>query len=572
MGNDRFRQLAAGRHAWRFPTLIVLIEHDPTASQTVLSSAIAEDLAYAHSPADAVAALVRSAAFEAAERIIGDLEDAGLVDANWANTELGRIADKQQESQISFEARCRAIIARCQRAGIPRPAELEDLAAFLISGPVLDDTLRDIDSGLDTAEHERKATVIRLIDELQIPIGSPRRLEIDELIERREYVLAERAARRPAGDALYEIPQLGDRPWPYASQTLDAVVEMMAPDAARPLAAQLFVPTSTDVAGLNLLDALRRVRDGAGDGLETYVTAVQGLIGRPHIPRLEQKGTVQYTYLEFDDDRRLPRLVFNADRKPIRFAIGDENGDAEFRLSLRVRATTPDQVVIDVADVLGLLAGSPAGTRDPADRRVLLLRTICRQLPIRSVVDAGSFGQEPQTLRSQLWWLLYLMGFSVDSYFIDALLDLAGDSGAILIAAVEVAVDHARNTQQGLSIAALRDNPSFGSHILTAIEDDIADSPASLVLMCILEHNLNELETLHVVLQRVTNIVAAHAGFVVDVSSALDALDGKGYIRRTPTGFTLGSVGALGLVSRTDIASRLTSNAELALAEYRHIE
>lgn len=571
MTTNLFRHLLTGRQAWRFPGLMLLLERKPGADTQELGIAFAEDLAYSHSPAEAVATLVRAAAYERAEQVVVDLEEAGIVETDWASTELNRIGDAQQATLEQFRIRCRGILARCQRAGIPRPEELEDLEAFLVSGSVLEESLAEIDKSLITAEAHQKHNVRRLVRELGIVAGSPRWVEVEELIMRGEYVLAQRAARRPVADIYYEIPRLNDQPWLNRSQSLETILHGFEDDAARPAARGRFIPAPTDKAGLELLESLRKIQRQTDDAIGAYAKAVQSLIGRPRQPRLEQDGRVWYTHLEFEDDHRLPRLVFNADREPLRFAVGDERGEADFRLALQVSADASDHVVVDIAAVLTLLAESPAGTRDRADRRILLLRSMCMQMPVRRIVDAASFGRDHETMRGRLWWLWYMTGYSVESYLVDVLLDLSGYNGAVLVALTDLTVEHARDSSQGLSVAALRDNPELPTRVLDAVEADLGDPHAVLVLLCVLEHSLIEIEPLYYALQKLltTAGMTEHPRFVVQVPHALAVLCDKGYLRRTADGFELGSVGALRLVYRHDLAGRVDSSLTAVRDQFR---
>jgi signal transduction histidine kinase len=564
---ELFKSLAHGDHSWRYPTLVLLLESEGEPDAADRARALASDLAQTRPPADAVREVMGAGALESAERMIADLASAGVLDANELAGLRAEFDHIDRAAQEAFRSRCRAIVARAQRVGAPRPEGLADLNAYVDSRPVLEAEFAAIESDLDaweaTAREGLRARVAEVAD-------ADARADLLRLIDASELATAEHTlaeGRRGGHTVPNNDRPLEERHWALRSYSLEAVVNFFDAPTVRPAAVNRFVPPPEDTAGVAYIDALRDLGRGEEGARSRYLRAFQGLVGAGSAT-IVTEGDHEFVHLMLDD-ARLPSLPFLTERE-LRFVVSSTPvAGQRFRIALEVTSpAAAGEAVIDVATALSLLTPMRGRFRERADRCVLLLSAVCRQLDVGSVIDDRSFvSTTREGARLRLWWFFYLMGLPVDAAQLDALIDLSGGRLPLMTALAQLAVESAGVEQQAVTVAQVRESVRLTEVVRDAVLRDLG-AAAALLLGIVASGCAADAGALEVQIARLLESRGepVRARYLLDVRDGLGRLLTHGYVDDVDG---LVSPGALLLLSDEDLDRWRTELLDTVLDDYR---
>jgi signal transduction histidine kinase len=443
--DDVLRRLVTGPDGWVLPALSVGYHNGELVSEAHVATLLAEDLACAWTPDGAARRLIERGEFLLAEDLINEFETARAVPDATTNALRAALVAAQESATDHVTGWFRRLVARYDRAGVDVPAPLRNqLSITERLAPALA-ALGEADDDIAGKEGELGRTLNDGLDSVGGPLPPEWVAHVRELIADGQYRMARGALAQPSPNGVaLPVRQIG-KPWPLGYSIARAARDLASPEH-RPHALRHFVPAADDTAGRRLVDSLGDLTTGSPDGIARYVNAVQRLVVDVDVdPRIEERDGIRYAWLLLPFEQRLPRLSF-ADNDPVAFAIGAEFGDAAYRLSLQL--TEPPLragVVIDVASVLSLLSRDEhERSLTMSSRRVAFLRIICRQLDVRTLVAAADLAAlDSDGLRARVWWLLYLLGFTVTAVELDELLELSGGHAEAVLSMISAAKDDA---------------------------------------------------------------------------------------------------------------------------------
>lgn len=467
--SDHLPDATVGLPSWRFPELVTtLLDADELPARTVARVA-AEDLARAWSPESAVRRLTDMGEYAVAEKAVTELEDLAVVSAEQAERCREYVADARNEADEELTAKRHLLMAHADRAGLELPSEVVGRVQVSSRRVSVEAPLNEAATALVGAERDKEQRLLDQIERRRLELPDGLACYLLDLVAAGEYRLAEEALREP--DDHIQLPvSVSEQPWPFRTVDLVRICQWLSTSGVGQPLVRRYMPD--DAAGQAMIAAIIDLPTGSRAAIAAYVAALQRLVADVDVaPPLEEEDGVLYTRLVLPDDPKLPRLAFTG-REPVRFAVGREQGDAAFRLSLDVVDNgSSAQVVVDVAAVLGLLVvdddGKPRGREA---RLISLLRTICTQRGVGAVLADSLSTDHPQRLRAHAWWLLYLLGHSLKSAQLDALLEVTGRHVPALLAVIRRMVP-----SREFDLAAEREGADFDQVLADAVRADLGD-------------------------------------------------------------------------------------------------
>ncbi|WP_196814481.1 ATP-binding protein [Nocardia sp. BMG111209] len=555
--------------SWRYPGLLVAeVSESPTPRRR--ARALALDLYRAWTPDSAIAWLIESGEFFTADELIDQISTSATATETKALRD--RVAAERIRAVERVSARCRELLARYDRAGIPEPA-LPDFRE------ALDLRVADTAARLDALEHAlgqaERAAGEALSARLRLratEIPALRARHITELISAGELRIA-RDVLDGTGDGPVVPLHVTERQWRWPNLSLDQVVGTLTQPLVRRPGTEIFVPAADDTAARRFLDALAALAAGAPDATAAYVGAVQGLIARVDVgPVITETGGRRYGTLMLPDLPHLPHLAF-VERTGVPVVIGSPPGDGGVRICLSLRLSEPVHrgsgvAVIDISSTLSLLAAGDDGkSRDRSDRVIAFLRTICTQLAFDDVVEPAALAYATvDELRPRLWWLLYLLSVAQAPTVLDGLLEISGGHPEPLwqILRDEIARVHHHGDRFGLE----RIREHLGEIALGAVRRDIDDDAATATLLVMIAYQVFDEQGIRdgvvVILQELNSPISVDA--VIDIDAALERLRHRRYLRPGGAGDTAPGSCGCGIV-RSLARSNPIASAERIIAQ-----
>ncbi|MFG1645713.1 sensor histidine kinase [Amycolatopsis sp. NPDC049252] len=437
--------MAASDQRWRYAATIGLLS-DPVQqfSDLQLAQGVALDLAKPPATAEAAAGrLIDSGDFAAADALIsegglGDQLDEALRRAREAAL---REVDRRHNELLERSKRCEGeVVERSRLASLCHARRTASDVVLAAWQETTEETEREYARQLET----RLVTVAG--DSSPVWVEAVR-----ACITAREFPAAGMMldgppdAGTPGGPVV--VPY-GQERWPWPDLGLaGALAWYLDPDADPQLD---FVnrwrpDPQTDPVGSRLVLALHEMcRELSSSTVQTFADALDELLGFESTRHTaESTGHEIQTTLNGLRDPRFTRIAIPAAWTLLVGSSGpppanDDPSQVTVWLDLNSSeaAPLPVGVVRMLPEVLfRLLARGPgSGTMSPSERRINLLRALCRQLPLQRLFPAQGGGR-PATaheLRDDMAWLLDLLGVRARGAVVDALCyDTAGYRPAV---------------------------------------------------------------------------------------------------------------------------------------------
>ncbi|WP_143268816.1 ATP-binding protein [Amycolatopsis vastitatis] len=467
--SDHLPDPTVGLASWRFPDLVTtLLDSNELPTRTVARVA-AEDLARGWSPESAVRRLSDMGEYAVAVKAVTELEDLAVMSAEQVERCREYLADARNKADEELTAKRHLLMARADRAGLELPSEVTGRVQVGSRRVSVEAPLNEAAAALAGAERDKEQRLLARIERHRRELPDGLACYLLDLVAAGEYRLAEEALKEP--DDHIRIPvSVSEQPWPFRTVELVRICQWLSTSGAGQPLVRRYMPD--DAAGQAMIAAIIDLPTGSRAAIAAYVAALQRLVADVDVaPPLEEEDGVLYTRLVLPDDPKLPQLAFTG-REPVRFAVGREQGEAAFRLALDVVDNgSSTQVVVDVAAVLGLLVGDDDGKpRSREARLISLLRTICTQRGVGAVLAGSLSTEHPQRLRAHAWWLLYLLGHTLKSAQLDALLEVTGRHVPALLAVIRRMVP-----SKEFDLTAEREAAEFDKVLADAVRADLGD-------------------------------------------------------------------------------------------------
>ncbi len=551
---------------WRYPQLAVAMKWSEGLDDRERARLIATGIADRHTPDTSVRYLVSEGEFAVAETALEEIARLGVAD-DPSLDRLSKVIEAQQRTDTAhFASQARLLAERAERIG---RREVDVAAVVADAGRRRADAmahLDELDQRIEDAEREHAAAIRRELDATfaSASASSPEsgsaaglesgsalawRDQIEALLAAREFPAARQVLQEGPGSLSLLPVEEPTATWPWKTAALEEILDWF--QRARAFAPQGLRDYVADASGEKLLAAMRELTASDAGAHAMLVEAVEELIGVAGLtPRLEPlPGGGHRVMLQIPDEFRLPpmSIVGRGQGLPLVIAADKPARDGNalvIWLAPRIRERRDSgSITLDLSDLLSLLqtekrhSGRP---RSSSSRRMGLIRMICQQLPVPSVLAADAFaGTSRNDLRHQLWWLLYALGVSPDGVAVDTLLDETGSRSPILVQALNFVVEYARKRGfarlEPETFGQLRGSESYRSAVEADIWAEVGDAGAAALFTMIFFTSVDDLRS-------ALDTIAADAGLerpldqLMDLPAVTAQLRQAGYLAEDEAG------------------------------------
>lgn len=459
-------------------------EQDSVAYPHALLTAVAEDLGAVLNHAEVITELARGRQFARARELTARLGTTGSLE-NEEASDLSREVDRlRNEAVHELAEQIDELRLSNEHAGVESETGLaphidpedEDLRDALAE-------IKSYQRKSESAIAKEKARITAQFERDSDGMADSWREYVEDLINAGEFVLAQQALRQHNGNTELPRPRPFAR-WSWAHEDISVVAGWFLNDGegAPPGMRERFFPAVHDAPGRALVAALQSL-SAAHPDLGAWVSAVHRLVNDDDeydtLPEVVSGDGYTLATLRLPYSERLPRLRW-ADGDPVTIAVGSfPVPDTLLRLSTSMSRSVAEDPVVDVADLLSLLAHRD-GTGAPAllDRKLQFLSVVCSRLPLEDVIDPNAMpARLTESGRKQLAWLLSTIGVRAEAAEVDRLRIWAGGHGAVLWALIDAARnDHSRG------ISGLLDRTARHKALMRGIEMDLGHEEDILML------------------------------------------------------------------------------------------
>jgi hypothetical protein len=558
-----------GTQLWRYPELTVALRWSNQVSAVERARLIARGLADRRSPENAVRFLLDKGEFQVAETVLEQIAEDGALSGQAVDQLNRELHNRQRAASDDAESQAWLLRERANRVRwekIDRPAVEVDLPSLVKDAAERSADaaayLAELDTQISDAEERYGASIIREREGVMATDGSGSQSaavqawseEIDALIGAREFAAAQQVLANGPGSASVLPVEEPAAEWPWTTATIDEILGWFGPSRAYapPRLRDAYV---VDQAGRKLLDAIALVDVSDADAPVRLAEAVQNLIGVEGMtPRVgPAPGGGSEFVLRIPDELRLPPMAIAGRGSRVRVIIAADQpaeSPAETLIWLSPRLREPKRaglIVIDLSDLLSLLQAETMRSgraRTPASRRMGLLRIICRQLPVSSVLASQAFEGVPlPELRPQVWWLLHVFGTSPDGVAVDTLIEESGGQSCYLVRALHFTVEFAR--EQGFArlepetFAQLRRSEPYRNAVELDLLEQLGDADAAGLCTIVFFTAVDDLRS-------ALDTIAADAGLMTPIDQLLNSLDVEANLQQLGY-LTTGREGAVSL-------------------------
>lgn len=559
----------------RYPELRAVRDSGGPLDTAHAARLIASGLASRWSAEASVGELVRQGEFGSAAALLEELVNSGDIDDMAANELGGALNDARQNAEDETARRQYHLADRANQVGIELSTS-EAMTAAANRRAAAAARLDEQQAAVDAAERALSADLLERLSRSGVSVGHPWRNHVEDLIERREFRAAHRALESGPDNFIPALP-LGttDQRWPWDSADLVQIAQWYRPDwrGIRPSGFARFTPRAGDTDAEQLVAALLALADGTADADSLWLAAVAQLIGATLTQDPADGTSVPRCSVGIPDDPRLPELPFVGRRPPhLVFVMTSPDGEVVdhpdwlVHLTIEVRAPRrAGHIVLDVSTVLSLIAvdrDDVAPARET--RRTRILRYICMQAEPQNVVTAATL-EGSSDLRSDVWWLLYLLGFQPSMSQVDAVLELSGGHPGALNLVITAECSRARKLFEAFDVSETRRDYRFQREMEAVVRSELSWAAATVLFaMLAVDGDVHDVEDLRGALDLINQEVArqqsappAMLDAIMNLNDALEELAERGYLPRWNRGdgeFTLCDCGVAQILKRLDPA------------------
>lgn len=465
---------------WRgWPFVTTHVQADPATADAddVPLDAVARDLAANWSVRDAVNELTRAGEYQRATWVIA----SAVAQKDPERDELEALINARAAAdQDLLTEQLHTLGLRYERAGLQPPTQEPGLAVL----PRRADAERALGERLTqctAAIHDRRLVLAGQLA-AKTAMAPGWRSYVESLLEDGELLVAERAMTHHDGHQELPRPRAFAR-WPWRDRSVEHIAGWLndpetAPDGVR----TRFSPGAGDRSGQAVLDALQSVAAGRPEAPEQWLRAVQQLLAPEdddYRPRLVVDGESCTATFRMPYDQRLPLLSWTH-KDGTTVSVGERpSAEVLLRFSLEMSSTTGSTTVVDVADVLSLLARADSDTVPTSTERALqFLAVVCSRLDLASIIEprdmpAGS----TEASRHKLAWLLSILGVTADGRDVDRLSVWSGGHPGVLWSLVQKA-----RGELAAPVNTVLEHPDLDHVLLRGVELDLDHDEDLLVL------------------------------------------------------------------------------------------
>lgn len=384
---------------------------------------VGRDLATAWTGHNAVRVLLDHGELGRAEWVIDQLAAAGY-DPDLGLSHL--VDESRAQANEAVAKQVKALALTCQRAGV----EL-DLSAHQIQVTArradADARLAELTADLEDRIASRHEEVLAKLEEKRSSIEESWAGYVGQLVAAGDLVAAEHALK--VGGGIQTLPQSRSfARWAWRDRPIAEIAAWFTEPARAPAGVvRRFTPHPGDRAGAAVIEALGALGREEQDAPEQWVSAVQQLINPDddvRAPRMEVTDAYTCATLQLPYDQRLPPLRWWVDGDPMVVSIGEVAApSALLRLSLDCSSSASPDAMVDVADVLSLLARTDTeGTPSQTDRALRFLAVVCSRLPLDQIIDPAQMPVgNKESARHRLGWFLATLGVEAGPMDLDGL-------------------------------------------------------------------------------------------------------------------------------------------------------
>jgi hypothetical protein len=528
---------------WRYPELAVRMRWSERVDGQERARLIARGIADRHTPESAVRRLIQDGEFAVAETVLDDIARLGLVDDQTSERLSERIEAERRSATAQAAVHAQLLRERAERIGMA-DVDVDAVAADARNRRTdAEIYLDELDRRVERAEQDQVSNIERDLDAvLRDDASAPAQTwgdQVRALLSAKEIPAARQVLDGGPGSSSLLPVEEPTAAWPWKTVGLDEILDWFDRSGAfAPPGLREYVP---DDAGEKLLQAMRHLEEPAGAGHAILAAAVQELIGTEGVtPLLEPLPDGGHEImLLIPDEFRLPPMSFVGRGGGLRIAIGgegpaEEGGEGAVWLATRIRENRrPGLVVLDFADLLSLLQSEKPRSwqaRSTSSRRMGLIRMICQQLPVLTVITSDAFvGTSRTDLRHQVWWLLHAFGVSPDGVAVDTLLYESGSHPMILVQTLHSVVEYARRhgfvRLEPEAFASLRASDSYRGAVQAGILAELGDAGAAALFTMIFFSSADDLRS-------ALDTIAADAGLEMPLDRLVDVPAVKAQLRR----------------------------------------
>lgn len=444
--------------------------------------AVALDLGTVRTGTEAVLELAECGEFAGASELVQHLLDGNQIGDDQAKSLKRHIALARAETVENIKDRVESLERRSDRAGLVVPdADLPDLQIARRRGDV-EQLLTSLEAEQADAIERRKAELAEVLVGRRDAMAGTWAAYVEMLVASGELTLAEHAIEANDGIEVLPRPRQFVR-WAWRDERVPVVARWFDPESgpAPSGVRERFTPSPRDPAGQTLISALRALAAGAEEAAGGWVDAIQQLVYRVdefNRPRAVRNGQHVTATFVLPYHSSLPRLKW-VGRDPAVVDVGAvSSGQAMFRFSTETARSASVEPVVDVADILSLLALDDGTEPVREDRGLKFLTLLCGQLPLEAIIDPDEMpARTTEPAQGQLIWLLSILGVSVEAADVDRLRGWAGGHSGVLWALVEQARQHPLDGVERLGHRASRNET-----LVRGIELDLGRDEDILVL------------------------------------------------------------------------------------------
>jgi signal transduction histidine kinase len=553
---------------WRYPELAVQARWSGRVDDRARARLIARGIADRYTPESAVRYLTAEGEFDVAEAMLEEIVRLGLVDAQGAALLSGQIRAERRSARAQVTVQAHLLRERAERIEL---AEIDVAMTIADAGrrrAAAETRLTELDDRIERAETEYGSALER---ELDAALGDdPSAVaqawgeQVRALLAVKEFPAARQVLQEGPGQSSVLPVDEPTAAWPWKTAALDEILSWFRSRNQAPRDLRDYV---TDAAAERLLQAMRQLTESGEAAHGALAEALQELIGAEGlVPHLEPSPAGGHEFLLLiPDEFRLPPMSFAGRGRGLRVTIASReptgtDGGVVVWLSTRVREQRdPGPVILDLSDLLSLMqtekkqSGRP---RSSSSRRMGLVRMICQQLPVLTVLSSDAFrGTSRTDLRHQVWWVLHAFGVSPDGVAVDTLLDESGWHPAVLLQALSFVVDYAhRNGFARLepeTFAELRGSESYRCAVQADLLAELGDAAAAALFTMIFFISVDDLPA-------ALDTIAADARLeaplnqLLDIAAVTARLRQAGYLTEAVGAVTLRESGITRLLRRGD--------------------
>ncbi len=421
---------------WSFVAAFLSTAGNPDAD--VPLAALARDLAANRRVEGAVEELARAGEFARAQAVV----DAAVDPRCEEHGELSKVVGGHVgRAQDIVTAHLRTLALTCERAGLEPATPTVDV------WPRLADAQREVDALVETAGaaiEARRAEIEALLLPAAVDIQPAWEEYIRSLLAAGELELAARALTMRDGDQALPRPKPFRR-WSWRDRSVRDIADWLTEPMAAPFAGiDRFVPHAEDEAGRAVVEALTALGAGCEAADHQWIDAVQRMLSADddcRRPELTAAGDAMTATFRMPYDQRIPLLRWARDEDVV-VAVGRTSvPGALLRFPLEQAPSTAAEPIVDIADVLSLLARTDT-SQSPThvDRSLQFLALVCSRLDLESIIlpedmPAGSSASQ----RQRLAWLLSILGLAADGVDVDRLSVYSGGHPGVMWSLVDEA-------------------------------------------------------------------------------------------------------------------------------------